>query len=80
MSVRMLAPKGGGFGGSPISIGGRNKCQRGLWAPNVSHVGLLNYINIFEFLIFFLSFSEYFREKSVKLITNFINLILSFFI
>ena len=26
-------PKGGGFGGSPTSIGERNEYQRGRWAP-----------------------------------------------
>ena len=25
--------KGGGFGGGPTSIGQRNECQRGCWAP-----------------------------------------------
>ena len=32
MPVRTLAPKGGGFGRGPTSIGERNKCQRGRWA------------------------------------------------
>ena len=33
MPVKTLAPKGGGFGGGPTSIGERNECQRGHWAP-----------------------------------------------
>ena len=33
MSVRMLGPKGGGFGGGPTSIRGRKECQRGRWTP-----------------------------------------------
>ena len=34
MSVKTLGPKGGGFGGSPTSLGERNECQRGRWTLN----------------------------------------------
>ena len=39
MLVRMLDSKGGGFGGSPTSIGERNEGQRRRWALKVGGRG-----------------------------------------
>ena len=45
MPVKTLGLRGGGFGGGPISIGGRKECQRGRWALKgggwivMSHIG-----------------------------------------
>ena len=40
------APKGGGFGGGPTSLGERNECQRGRWDPKEG--GLLDPTSIGE--------------------------------